>query len=151
MIQFNVGRIYFRQNQVVSFHQTVGANYWYLLTNIGQSPGHLIKGHVTGEAIDVTGFRMWMQTNSTSADLQFKTWVIRQRRKSHSTTVDNQIFKSEVFTPKHLGPIEIKFDIDDMACEPGDLISLAFERIGTGGNWQYIGYPDAVTIETRQP
>ena len=121
-----------------------------MLQNIGQDPSYKLKGHVCGEALDVTGFRMWTQTSTTNDDLQFKVWVIRQRRVNKSTTVENEIFKSEVFQPKHNGPIEIKFDID-FSCEPGDILSLAFERIGTAGAFTRYLYPDATTILTRQP
>ena len=151
MIPIHIGRVYLRKNQVTSFHSSVGVNYWYMNQNIGQSPPHTMRGLLCSAPLDVTGFRMWYRPSSDSPDLQFKVWIIKQIRTHGSTSVVNQIHKSDIYQPKTLSSVELHFPVEGMAAEPGDLLSLGFERIGTAGTSTYLLYPDATTLETRDP
>jgi len=151
MIRFEIGRVYLRKNQIVTFHSTVGSGYWYMWQNVAKSyDKYSFHGHYVGRHINITGMRMWYHTNSTAKELQFRAWVIKQTKAHKSTTYVNEFFKSDVVQPRHRGPLELSFDFDTSA-KAGDVISVAFERIGTTGAGTYLLFPRATTIFTREP
>lgn len=143
-IQFS-GRVYLRKNQRAGFNHTYGPSYYNISQNLGSSiDTRKLRGFLITRPADVVALGMSFYLNSSSSDVRWVTEVVKRNLAGQL-----QVISLQELQPKTTGKVYKKFTFD-MSVEVGDLLSISFRRVGTGGSSTYYIYGDFV-FELRDP